>query len=275
MTNKISSNYSLEECEKDVHYMMIVRGVSENMKLYKFRPLGSCLDFERIEDIIENGFYCNNFLDFNDMNEGLYKHFSSKAPIPLSDKIKFKICSFSGENALYSELMWGHYANAGKGIVIEVKLKEDCVSDIVPVEYNDSKDTYENLPDDDKDKLKAILSNKSKNWCYEDEYRYLSDNQLVDNKVNVGEITKIYFGTPYTHVSNYDDIKIESKSLKKYISLAEELKIYCKSKEIKCEDFDFDLLNKKNDKEYKVLAMERQTKNGVTMSSESCWTKEP
>jgi hypothetical protein len=43
------------------------------MKLYKFRKLANCEDLERIKEIIKTGkFHCSNFLDFNDMNEGVF-----------------------------------------------------------------------------------------------------------------------------------------------------------------------------------------------------------
>ena len=78
------------------------------MKLYKFRALGNEeLDLKRVQDIIENGFYCNDILGFNDMNEGVYTRNPNNADINLAKKLKYKICSFSGVKALKSELMWG------------------------------------------------------------------------------------------------------------------------------------------------------------------------
>ena len=41
-------------------------------KLYKFRELKNDDNLTRIKDIVKDGFYCSNFLDFNDMNEGVY-----------------------------------------------------------------------------------------------------------------------------------------------------------------------------------------------------------
>jgi len=63
--------------------------------LYKFRPLQNCTDLKRVIDIIENGFYCNDFLGFNDMNEGTYINSSETIDITLDEKSKYKICSFS------------------------------------------------------------------------------------------------------------------------------------------------------------------------------------
>lgn len=85
-----------------------------DLKLHKFRKLENCQDLERIESIVKDGFCCNDFFSFNDMNEGAYLHDEN-----LEDKIifnlfqvkkKYKICSFSTEEAMKSELMWAHYA---------------------------------------------------------------------------------------------------------------------------------------------------------------------
>lgn len=198
------------------------------MKLYKFRALGTEKDFKRVKDIIENGFYCNDILGFNDMNEGVYRKNSNNRNVRLEDKQQYKICSFSGVKALKSELMWGHYANAGRGIVIEIDVINS--SNIKEVNYDDNN----NL-----NTIEEILTNKSEEWTYEDEYRYLSTDILIDNKVKIGSICKIYFGTPYEKLSNYEDIRMNHDNLKKYLKQKEKLKRFCRNKNIYCEDFQF------------------------------------
>jgi len=94
--------------------------------------------------------------------------------------------------------MWGHYANAGKGIVIEIDTYTQYDSDIKKIIYRKNK----NL-----NTLEKILTHKSKEWKYEDEYRYLSVSHLPDNKVKLGKVLKIYFGTPYKKLLNYQEIK--------------------------------------------------------------------
>lgn len=198
------------------------------MKLYKFRALGTDKDFDRVKDIIEHGFYCNDILGFNDMNEGVYTNNLQNQGVNLSEKKQYKICSFSGIKALHSELMWGHYANTGRGIVIEVSVKNS--HSIEEVNY----DTNENL-----NTIKEILTNKSKEWVYEDEYRYLSTDELLDNKVKIGKITTVHFGTPYENLLNYQEIKREHKDLQKYHDLKEKLKEFCTQENIAYEDFKF------------------------------------
>jgi hypothetical protein len=193
--------------------------------LYKFRALKTCTDLERIEDIIENGFYCNDFLNFNDMNEGVYRP-TNKNDLTLEGKLEYKICSFSGEEALSSELMWGHYGNAGMGIIIEIKNGKNH-PDVKQVIYLD-----ETLKSNS---LEEILTHKKLVWSYECEYRYIS-NALIE-KIKIGEIEKIYYGTPYKHLSNYKEIYNKHEDLQKYCKRIDQLKIICKKNNIKLEEF--------------------------------------
>jgi hypothetical protein len=64
--------------------------------------------------------------------------------------------------------MWGHYANAGMGIVIEVDVND--YENIKKVVYGKS---YKNL-----NTIKEILTHKAKEWEYEHESRYLSKDDV-------------------------------------------------------------------------------------------------
>lgn len=192
------------------------------MKLYKFRPLADCKDLERIEDIVSNGFYCCDFLNFNDMNEGVFSINSCNINIALSQKQEYKICSFSKKDALKSQLMWGHYANTGMGIVIEVEVNNS--------QY--TKKVIYNNKHNELNSIEEILTHKTTSWEYEHEFRYISKNG--NNKVFKDKITKIYFGTPYEQLVNYDSIKEQHKKLKKYLDLKKKLKYIIK---IDYEDF--------------------------------------
>jgi len=72
------------------------------MKLYKFRPLMSCHHFDRVLSIIDDGFYCCDFFEFNDVNEGVFLVSENYSNVTLDQKLKYKICSFSKEEALRS-----------------------------------------------------------------------------------------------------------------------------------------------------------------------------
>lgn len=201
------------------------------MELYKFRPLGTCKDLERIIDIIENGVYCNDFFGFNDMNEGIYINNSQNTNITLDEKLSYLICSFSGVNAVSNELMWGHYANAGKGVLIKFNIDDESLSKIKKIKYSEDKEKL--------DSLEEVLTHKLKDWEYENEYRFLTTEQIPSKKVKVGEIDEIFFGTPYEDLVNYEVIKKRHVNLGKYHALKEELIRECKQRKIKSTDFRF------------------------------------
>ncbi|MEA1919451.1 MAG: DUF2971 domain-containing protein [Campylobacterota bacterium] len=199
------------------------------MQLYKFRPLGNEDHLKRIKDIIEKGFYCCDFLSFNDVNEGVFSVNSENIDISVEEKKKYKICSLSGKNALISLLMWGHYANAGMGVVIEVDVQD--FSKIKQVRYSNSTDELNSIEE--------ILTRKSKEWEYENEFRYLS-NDNISCSVKLGTITMIYFGTPYKQLLNYCDIKEKHEGLKRYLELKEKLENFCyENNDVPCKDFKF------------------------------------
>jgi len=207
------------------------------MFLYKFRALAKKKDYKRIISIIENGFYCNTFFNFNDMNEGVYVINNKNIGISLDDKKKYKICSFSGVNALDNELMWGHYANAGMGVAIEIDVAVDVkkpkkiIQHVKEIKYGKNKNGL--------DTIEEILTHKSDAWSYEDEFRYIAKHEKIN--VEIGKITKIYFGTPYKNLTNYTDFKDKHPGLKEYLKFQDKLKDYCKRNEngIECKDFEF------------------------------------
>ncbi len=207
------------------------------MKLYKFRPLADCNDLERIECIINSGFYCCDFLNFNDMNEGVFSANQKNKKITLDQKLQYKVCSFSGKNALNNQLMWGHYANAGMGIVIEVEVN-NC-KNIKEVVYNDKYDAL--------DSIEGILTHKTTEWEYENEFRCIIDSSECTRKI--GNITKIYFGTPYKELENYGEIEEQHKKLKKYLECKQKLEEICKKQHPKITNcdykFTYDLENNK------------------------------
>ena len=195
------------------------------MKLYKFRPLLTCCNYDRVFSIIRDGFYCCSFLDFNDVNEGVFPVTEQTYNVELSDKLEYRICSFAAEGALSSQLMWGHYAEAGMGVAIEITVEP--VSPFEMVHYD---------PTNRHNSLKEILTNKSSEWRHEEEWRYLStspDEYLKEN------ITKIYFGTPYQHLTNYKEIKTEHNRLKEYLQRATALRAECAKYNITHADYIF------------------------------------
>ena len=194
------------------------------MKLYKFRPLASCCNLERIIEIIDKGFYCCDLLSFNDVNEGVFLVSNKPSNVNLDLKLKYKICSFSTKKALKSQLMWGHYANAGMGVAIEIKLSNK--SQFEEVIYGEQC-RFENV--------KEVLSNKSKEWDYENEWRYISE---TEETLYPHKIEKLYFGVPYSKLENYEELKSKHSKLQKYLELLERLKTKCLESNITVEEYE-------------------------------------
>ena len=134
-----------------------------------------------------------------------------------------RICSFSEAKALNSQLMWGHYAEAGMGIAIEIEAHP--ISPLEKVEY-DKKDRHNSVVE--------ILTNKSSQWYYEHEWRHLSTDPCAYYKT---DITKIYFGTPYSGLVNYDEIRRKHRKLQEYLRRSLMLKEECSMRGIPCEDY--------------------------------------
>lgn len=204
------------------------------MRVYKFRGLGNCQSFERASQILLTGkFWCSRFFDLNDPMEGVYSTGDQFVINNLfSDKNKYKLCSFTGEEGLKNPLMWGQYANGFKGIAIEVEVSKDEMS---VVNYHDS---VQRIDDCHGDRVKFILTNKLSPWKHENEYRLLKEEKLEeksDNLQKIGEIKGVYFGAPYKNVENYDQIRL-NPSLKEYYHYRDLLVGIAKLKNLDCNE---------------------------------------
>lgn len=207
----------------------------------KFRSLSNDFDLERASNIIKTGtFWCSKLWNLNDPMEGIYKiERTSKNFIKnvFNEKNKYVICSFSHPDALKCPLLWGYYANGFKGIAIEVNFNEilnsvhniNYVPFVKAVDYNeDYFDTIE------------IITTKLDYWEHEKEYRYIKESEKAGPQ-QIGQITKVYFGTPYKGITNKKDITEKSETLREYNYLKNELKLICKEYGIATEDFKLKL----------------------------------
>jgi hypothetical protein len=174
------------------------------MKVYRFRSLGDCQSLERVEQILTTGkFWCSRFWELNDPMEGIYRlnPTSTKDDIELLYKGKAGslICSFSGEEALYSPLMWGYYANGFKGIAIEVEVQ---ANDIEEVEYRCSlfrPKTGSNA----KEAIRNLLCRKLAAWTHEREWRAIREGD--DHAQKIGKLTGVIIGYPYPKARKHPD----------------------------------------------------------------------
>lgn len=157
------------------------------MKVYKFRSLEN---FEYTADILLNKrLFASDFRKLNDPMEGAFKLLPD-IDKKLSDAIieaksDLRICSLS--TSMSNPLMWAHYANDFKGICVEIEIDENKLKKVTYV--NNILSATENLIDNYY-WAERILTTKFRQWEYEKEYRFLTNDEYIEN-IN---ITAIYFG---------------------------------------------------------------------------------
>lgn len=199
-------------------------------KIYRFQRLSSKTDLKRLKAIIETEyFWCSSFFEMNDPMEGLFS--SDKAVVKeiMEQKQAYKICSFSSEDVLKKPMMWGYYANAFKGVAIEVDLdvrKEGIWNGEVKAI------TYTNDPPSAEDDVVKILTTKSKSWKEEEEYRFLVPSE--SNYQKIGKISRVYFGNPYDILDNKKEIEAITPFFQEYIKLRDELIKITQAKGVSC-----------------------------------------
>ncbi|MFZ3166717.1 MAG: hypothetical protein WA130_03815 [Candidatus Methanoperedens sp.] len=201
------------------------------MKLYKFRSLRNYEDYKRVQYIITTGkFWCSKLWNLNDPMEGVYKNsdFNSDNINQIFDeKNNYLICSFSGKIGFNNPLLWGYYANGFKGVTIEVEIEN---KDIIKVEYVSQDKFNKNMND-----VKEIITQKLNNWKHENEYRFLIESE--ENQQEIGRITKVFFGNPYSNLNNSKKILETSNSLRDFKKYKCKLKETCETKNIYTEDY--------------------------------------
>lgn len=193
-----------------------VHNQNQELTLYKFRPLSNDEDYNQLKAILETGeFWCSKFSEFNDQLEGAFETFSPEEIEEIhSGKQRYKICSFSSENAFSNPLMWGYYANGFKGVALKVRVE---MSEMKKVTYVENIPDLKQLNGNNDEKVKTVLTTKLKPWEHECEYRFLKVSDKT--KFKIGKITAVYFGDPYGYAfekNNSDKIYENSESLKRY-----------------------------------------------------------
>lgn len=179
------------------------------MILYKFRPLATCQDLARAQQILETGeFWCSRFWELNDPMEGVYWFSAGTLGDDVigklyDEKSKCAICSFSGEKAFKNPIVWGYYANGFRGIAIKIEYDEGSV-DIEKVNYASEIASMAN-GEPTGDAVKRILTTKLCCWEHEDEYRYVNNGDHSSRKI--GDVTAVYFGAPYKTAVNAEVVR--------------------------------------------------------------------
>lgn len=154
--------------------------------LYKYRSL-ALENFKYNLDILVNQrLYATTYDNMNDPMEGKYTSVQDLSSEIISafenhhKNIKFSSLSKVKDNPL----MWAHYANGARGIVIGLELKNGAERH--DVKYNGLYHLLENK-DITKEKAKSVLCYKNEFWEYEKEVRvFVEKSNYVD--VNVKQV---------------------------------------------------------------------------------------
>ena len=180
-----------------------------NNILYKYKTIDN---WKYILDIfIKKRLYASKYTELNDPMEGQYFYKGNAEVRELEKKLREEkqiigICSFSKN--YNSTLMWSHYANSHRGIVLGVRIGEKACR-IEEVKYVDSIakiDITNNWP---RFKAQEILTYKLSAWNYENEYRVIG----YMKKVRV-EIVELFLGCKI----RTDDEEIIKSLAEKYLN---------------------------------------------------------
>jgi len=151
--------------------------------LYKYRSLNA-LHF--LIDIIRNQMlYAAQFTELNDPMEGMYRY-SDNIPyrtreMVLEAKTEYRICALSKKKN--STLMWAHYADSHRGVVLGIKprfLGKDFEE--INVVYTTDLRVW-GTSANAREIAKEALSKKLDLWKYEDEVRILTKKRFVPIKI--------------------------------------------------------------------------------------------
>ncbi|MEJ1400504.1 MAG: DUF2971 domain-containing protein [Candidatus Sedimenticola sp. (ex Thyasira tokunagai)] len=166
--------------------------------LYKYRSLDG---FKFLSDIfINQRLYAASYFDLNDPMEGHYRYSDGRLTDDLIKKIKdekerkLKICSLSRDPN--NELMWAHYANGHRGVVIGVEI-DNQKYDVRPIEYDGPSYVRMAHQNGHLETAMRILSHKLDVWHYEEEERVFVRGE---NYVHA-QIKQVIFGR---RMSNQD-----------------------------------------------------------------------
>lgn len=160
------------------------------MPLYKYRSLENFKHF--VDIILFNRIYAAPYFELNDPMEGIYFYNENSVNKAMVRKIKGEkerlgICSFSRTSL--SALMWSHYANAHKGVVIELEVNPK--NTIHPIKYEGPSYVEHAMSHGSHQTAINILTHKSESWIYEEESRV-----FVKKEKFLGvNITKVILGS--------------------------------------------------------------------------------
>lgn len=168
------------------------------MILYKYRDLKNFRFF--VDILVNQRLYACSYREMNDPMEGEYLYYNGELDKEMQEAIygrknQIKICSLSRDADI--PLMWAHYSDGGRGIVVEVEI-DDLNTDARAINYTSEPLTVQarglnyNTPF-------AILSRKDSCWEHEKEMRIFKDHGDSFVKVKVLRIITGQVMSPAEH----------------------------------------------------------------------------
>lgn len=157
-----------------------------NPTLYKYRAIEPFKNL--VDTLIKSRLYASPYFDLNDPMEGQYvvspsgKIDEGMKKYLEGEKKKLRICSLSRMPDI--ELMWAHYADGNRGVVLGVEIDRSKYN-VIPVDYSGPMKLSVNYlnPTSPED----ILTRKLAAWEYEQEERIFLEGTHYVN-VNLKEI---------------------------------------------------------------------------------------
>jgi hypothetical protein len=149
-----------------------------DMKLYKYRSLSNL--WHTLDIIINKRLFCAHWLTLNDPLEGRYEIYlgdkGQRDEALMLDRIErardsYRIASLSATATNF--LLWSHYADGHKGVVVEMEIPSDHPS-MTEVFYSPFSSVFSNAGQIEEDMM-HLFNGKSKEWEYEKEYRIITD----------------------------------------------------------------------------------------------------
>ena len=127
--------------------------------------------------LLRERLYASKYCELNDPMEGVIKA-DGLIPNDLEETWKnilegLRVCCFTPDES--NKLMWAHYADGGRGCVIEFELPPSL--EVIKVSYRNKPRVSKNQLTTDK--AVDILKYKDSCWKYEKEFRYITSDVYV------------------------------------------------------------------------------------------------
>ena len=154
------------------------------MLLYKYRTIDNLEFF--IDIILNQRLFASQYTDLNDPMEGYYTYTTgalSKEVLNTikSEKERLGICSLSKNSEI--ALMWSHYADGHRGVVIGIEIDHNKYK-IEPIKYKGLPTLHDSNTPNYKELAQLILTHKHNIWKYEEEIRIITrDNKFINVKI--------------------------------------------------------------------------------------------